>query len=303
MKNYILAAAVMLPAAANAGFYDAPADDKLKLSAQGIAPRLEVALKNNAGSILTWRDVNLSGAEFGVEKKNWGLNFWYAMGGGYQSDDDMNISLNSWSNGKVDTKYYGFDAWKNLSKYERVDTRWGVRYSRIELDRTGKKSLKATTPPSNQLDLNATNHWKDEIVDINTLVAYYGGTFDFYRGNRSKMSLDASIGAGVLYNQMDWRNSSGMTGIKIDTYGLGLASMSATLNYEWAFVDTAALTLAAGIRHESLWLGDISRTDINQKALTCPSDPRCGKKDSSGSFIKDFDTNEAFWRIGLKAMI
>ncbi|MDR1337707.1 MAG: hypothetical protein LBJ73_01605 [Rickettsiales bacterium] len=98
----------------NAQFKDTKKGNKISVSAD--ISNLDYSYKNEANSILTWRDLNMMGASVDFEsKKGWGLrgNFATSLGYGYSTDDDIDNHLRALTQHFTKAFNIGAAAYKN----------------------------------------------------------------------------------------------------------------------------------------------------------------------------------------------
>jgi hypothetical protein len=236
-----------------------------------------------AGSILTWRDIDMHGITIGAGKGKYTGRIHYGMtNNGYATDDDMNNQLYAWSNYRVEANYYGMDVYETYSDSGKIKMRNEYSLSRLALDGYTKTSF-----DDYQLSVLYDPVVATERYVFNT-AAWRFGINAYY--------LDAAAGLGVMYGESDWR-SGGETFMEWHTLGLILSFKIAVL-LEFPVSNHTAFIASAGYTNEFL-LCDITYEKQNKSVMN-PSDHRYDHPESLiGMVMKDAYVSDFTIRIGI----
>jgi hypothetical protein len=242
-----------------------------------------------AGSILTWRDIDMHGITIGAGKGKYTGRIHYGMtDNGYATDDDMNNRLYAWSNYRVEARNYGLDIHEIYYDSDIIKMRNEYGFSRLALDGYTKTSFEHSADLSDiQFVIYGDPSMATERYVFNT-AAWRFGINAYY--------LDAAAGLGMMYGESDWR-SGGETFMEWHTFGLTLSFKIAVL-LEFPISNRTTFIASAGYANELL-LCDITYEKLNKSAMD-PSDHRYDQAESLvGMVMKDAYVSDFTIRIGI----
>ena len=267
----------------------------------------QASLKNKAGSILNWRDLDLNMAQVGAEYKGYGFTVFGGGNGpyGYMTDDDIYNKLYQISNGDVKARYYGLDAYKRIIEEEKFSVKGGISFSRLETDSYPRFMISydeaAGSGAVNIFDPRAPKAM--QIYNFNNAYGYIGADVSLAEDKNFIIRLSSQIGVGFGMNQLDWRNEEGESGMRVNSVISPMIMFRTELGGEWWFVESMALTLNAGYKAEEMLGTDTSTVTIDKSNMS-PSDPRIDMPEEQvGSTLESLSLSEIYGRIGLKIRI
>jgi hypothetical protein len=238
---------------------------------------------NYAGSILTWRDIDMHGVTIGAGKGKYTGRLHYGMtNNGYATDDDMNNQLYAWSNYRVEARHYAIDIYKTYSDSGKIKMRNEYSLSRLALNGYAKTSL-----DDYQLGMYYDPHIAERYV-FNTAAWRFG---------ISAYHLDAAAGLGIMYNELDWRNEWNKTFMEWHTLGLAL-SFKIAASLEIPISNHTTFIASAGYANELL-ICDITYEKLNKSAMN-PADHRYDQSETMvGMVMKDAYVSDFTIRMGI----
>jgi len=266
------------------------------------------SLRNQADSILTWRDLTLKTIMLGAERDGFGFRvFAGGTGGqyGYMLDDDLYNKDYQVSGADVLAGYYGFDIYNELQRSDRLAINLGFMYNRLTTDGYVRAVMSDGSGgwPAGVTEFNPRTSFAVQVYHFNNIYTYLGTDVTLLSFDQSIIKLSSQIGIGIGYNYLDWRSNLG-SAMEIYQVISPMLMFATELNWEWWFIDNLAISASIGYQAEGMWIGgDTSFVHIN-KANMSSSDPRYSLPEwSQGTFLKDLDIQEFYLRTGLKVKI